>query len=478
MNGSPTPAQTPPDPPAAVRGPEPGWKVLLALLCLLLSLTLWRSELVASLERPSVGDALSLRQLELAALVGEVIPPGWRPALVGAQPRIALRDELQRQVEADDPPAPALRRLELALLERAGDDPAAARRLAELQGMVDLPRRPLVQALITGNRLEGPSLQALLAPWQPPLMLRQLGCEQLLLPSGDADGTRCPAQAQPGRLLLKLLGVNGLPLLLLLVGTGLLLREAWRQWRIRPPAPPLVGPPFSPVEVTLLLAGGFVLLGEVLMPQLVQLPLQRGLAALALGDSLAQGLQVVGLYGGLMLAPLAILAALLAGAGPPPPGGWLQWHWRPVATALGQALATMLMVLPLVALAGWLIQRIWGDPGGSNPLLELVLTSADPGALICFGLTATVLAPLFEETLFRGVLLPVVGRRLGGTWAVLISASVFAVAHLSLGELVPLFLLGCGLGWLRWRSGRLAAPVLMHALWNGLTFLNLLFLAD
>jgi len=242
LNGSPTPAQTPPDPPAAVRGPEPGWKVLLALLCLLLSLTLWRSELVASLERPSVGDALSLRQLELAALVGEVIPPGWRPALVGAQPRIALRDELQRQVEADDPPAPALRRLELALLERAGDDPAAARRLAELQGMVDLPRRPLVQALITGNRLEGPSLQALLAPWQPPLMLRQLGCEQLLLPSGDADGTRCPAQAQPGRLLLKLLGVNGLPLLLLLVGTGLLLREAWRQWRIRPPAPPLVLP--------------------------------------------------------------------------------------------------------------------------------------------------------------------------------------------------------------------------------------------
>ena len=143
-----------------------------------------------------------------------------------------------------------------------------------------------------------------------------------------------------------------------------------------------------------------------------------------------------------------------------------------------QALGTVLMVLPAVALSGWLIERIWGDPGGSNPLLDLVLTSADPIALACFALTAIVLAPLFEETIFRGVLLPVVGRSLGGVVAVVVSAAVFAVAHLSLGELVPLFLLGIGLGWLRWRSGRLASSVIMHGLWNALTFTNLLLLAD
>jgi uncharacterized protein len=37
--------------------------------------------------------------------------------------------------------------------------------------------------------------------------------------------------------------------------------------------------------------------------------------------------------------------------------------------------------------------------------------------------------------------------------------------------------LGLGLGWLRLQSGRLAASVLMHGLWNGLTFANLLLLA-
>jgi hypothetical protein len=187
-------------------------------------------------------------------------------------------------------------------------------------------------------------------------------------------------------------------------------------------------------------------------------------------------LQVLLLYLGLMVAPLLILAWMLPSSGRPQ-GGWLQWHLRPPASAIGAAVASMLMILPLVALSGWLVERLWGDAGGSNPLLDLVLTSGDPWALLCFGVTAIVLAPLFEETLFRGVLLPVAGRHLGGVQAVVVSAAVFAAAHLSLGELVPLFVLALGLGWLRWSTGRLLPCVLMHALWNGLTFLNLLLLA-
>ena len=51
-------------------------------------------------------------------------------------------------------------------------------------------------------------------------------------------------------------------------------------------------------------------------------------------------------------------------------------------------------------------------PGGSNPLLELVLGSRDPLALALLALTAVVLAPLFEETIFRGALLPVLALSL------------------------------------------------------------------
>jgi membrane protease YdiL (CAAX protease family) len=176
-----------------------------------------------------------------------------------------------------------------------------------------------------------------------------------------------------------------------------------------------------------------------------------------------------------MAGPLVILALMLRGQGDAA-GMPLQFRWPPLSRSLRQALKGLLMVLPLVSLVGWLQGELWGDPGGSNPLLELVLNSHNVPALTCFGITAIVLAPVFEETIFRGALLPVAARKLGSTGGILLSAAVFAVAHLSLGELLPLLVLGIGLGWLRLQSGRLGSCVLMHALWNALTFANLVLL--
>jgi membrane protease YdiL (CAAX protease family) len=459
-------------------GPGPGapaWKRTLAVLALLLSAWLWIAGLADSLGRPSVVDSLSLRQLELAALAAEALPSELQPALTGDDPRAELTKELARQIQAAPPPAPAAQRLELLLLRRGqGADPAAQEQeLSTLQEQVNPERRPLLAALLEGRRRPPAEQSRLLEPWRPSTMLRQLACEQLGGPQGA-----CPAGRDAARLLLLLVGVSVVPVVLVLLGVALLLQRLWLQLRgVAPAPPPLQGPPLSAVDATLLIAGGFVVLGEVVMPELLQVLLTVGLKALAVPPALAQGLQVLLLYLGLMAAPLLILAAMLP-RGARPEGGWLQWQARPLATALGQALAAVLMVLPLVALSGWLVERIWGDPGGSNPLLDLVLTSPDPRALLCFGLTAIVLAPLFEELLFRGVLLPVAARHLGGPAGVLVSAAVFAAAHLSLGELVPLFVLALGLGWLRWSSGRLLPCVLMHALWNGLTFLNLVLLAQ
>ena len=463
---------TPPVPPGEQR-PAAGWKLLLALLSLSLSLLIWINGLVDSLQRPSVGDALLLRQLELTALAAEAVGDAPQASLFGADPRGELVRALRERHGTDPLPAPASERLELALLQRGSDPDGVAGRLADLSEMVDAPRRPLLLALVAGQPLE-PSLQlALLEPWRPSPMLRQLVCEQL-----SSSAAACPALSDAPRLLLQWAVVTLLPLPLLLVGVLLLLRQLWLAVRGRlTPAPPLVGPPLDLVEVCLLIAGGFVLIGEVLLPQLLQAPLVGVLAVLPLGAPLEQGLQVLFLYLLLMSAPLAILTAMLLGRGSPPPGGWLQWRWRPLPSALIRAVATVLMVLPAVALSGWLIERLWPDAGGSNPLLDLVLTNPDPLALVCLAFTATVLAPLFEEMLFRGVLLPVLARRLGALPAVLASAALFALAHLSLTELVPLLVLGIGLGWLRWRSGRLGASVLMHSLWNGLTFVNLLVLA-
>jgi len=459
----------------------------LALISLVLSGVLWLSGLVDSLQRPSVGNDLELRQQELAALAAPGLPPSLGRALAGEHPLETLRLGLEKQLaDRSLPPAPA-QQLQLALLQlQAGEPGQASERLQNLDQQVPPAQRRLLQLLRAPAAQGAPGagqVDQLLEGWRASPLTRQLVCQAL----GGA-GPSCVDVPAQRAAIWRLLGTTLAPVLLMLVGTALLLRELARRWLGKGKgagsgagslvgSPPLQAPPLSLAQATLLIAGGFVVLGELVVPLLLVPLLQGLLSPLAAEPALQQGLLVIALYLGLMAAPLLLLWSQLRPHGQPPAGGWLQWHWRPLGSALRRALAQLLMVLPLVALVSWLLERLVGDPGGSNPLLELVLNSANPLALLCFALTAMVLAPLFEETLFRGVLLPVLAERWGGFAAVLISALVFGIAHLSLGELPPLFVLGLGLGWLRLQSGRLAASVLMHGLWNGLTFANLLLLA-
>ncbi|MEB3258238.1 MAG: type II CAAX endopeptidase family protein [Cyanobacteriota bacterium] len=452
------------------------WKGLLALVALCLSGLIWISGLQDSLSRPSVVSALELRQLELTVLTAEVLPPSFRPLLVGEDPRDSLVKVLEQQSKDPSIPPSASRRLELTLLQRSQGNPPSttkASALDDLATQVDPSRRPLLVALQGATSVSPAQQQVLLAPWGKGSLIAQLGCEQL-----GGPASTCPAQRQAPWLIGRFLALTVLPALLMVAGVVLLGRQLWllQRGRLASP-PPLVAPPLSLVDVTLVIAGGFVLLGEVLLPALTQGGLHRLLSHWTLPGDTRQGIDVLGSYLTLALAPLGILALFLARHPNPPRGGWLQWGWRPFSAVVVPALHGFLMVIPLVALATWMLQQVWTDPGGSNPLLEMVLASSNGLALLAFALTAVVFAPLFEETLFRGVLLPVLSRHMGGLAAVGISALLFALAHLSLGELVPLSVLGMGLGLLRWRSGRLGAAVCLHALWNGLTFLNLLLLA-
>jgi hypothetical protein len=111
-----------------------GWKPLLALISLALSGLLWLNGLAESLSRPSVGGDVNLRQLELASLARQELPPGLGPLLAGADPdralQQALADSLNSSAEAGRRPAADLR-LELALLQRRRGDLNASRSLLQ-----------------------------------------------------------------------------------------------------------------------------------------------------------------------------------------------------------------------------------------------------------------------------------------------------------------------------------------------------------
>ena len=407
--------------------------MLLAALSLLLAGVIWLSGLVDSLSRPSVSPSLTLQQQELSLLAQPALPPSLQPVLLGEDPRDALLQALQAITPADRSDR---QQLLLGLLQ-------------EDQGALELENR-----------------------WPNDPLIQRLICErQRLSVDGCIDADVASAAAWR-------LAVSGLlPLLTVLVGSLLLLVQIIRALRGRlQPWPAMEGPGLSLIDLVLLVAGGFVVISAVGVP-LVALPLVASVTA-GLESPRREAVTVVINYSVMALPSLLILWRQLNALprDQAPQGGWLQWRLRPWPGAISSAVAGWLMVTPVVVVTGWLLVRLVGDPGGSNPLLELVLGSKDPLALFLLGWTAVVLAPLFEETIFRGALLPVLAKRWGTAGGVVLSALLFAMAHISIGELAPLTVLGVGLALLRVSTGRLLPSVLMHALWNAITFLNLLVL--
>lgn len=79
-------------------------------------------------------------------------------------------------------------------------------------------------------------------------------------------------------------------------------------------------------------------------------------------------------------------------------------------------------------------------------------------------------APVSEELLFRGFLLPALTKsRLGFVGAALLSTAIWTLLHFSysLNGLVEVFLVGLVFCWLMWRYASLWLVMVLHALYNG-----------
>ncbi|BAT74519.1 hypothetical protein VIGAN_01220500 [Vigna angularis var. angularis] len=87
-----------------------------------------------------------------------------------------------------------------------------------------------------------------------------------------------------------------------------------------------------------------------------------------------------------------------------------------------------------------------------------------------------VLAPLLEETVFRVFFMTSLTKWVPTPVAVIISATVFALAHLTPGEFPQLFVLGTALGFSYAQTHNLLTPITIHAFWNSGVILFLTFL--
>jgi hypothetical protein len=179
---------------------------------------------------------------------------------------------------------------------------------------------------------------------------------------------------------------------------------------------------------------------------------------------------------------------------------------------LYNSLSYAFVFCPLIALSTWVILRRhrrglrelgirWEDPGrtlamggvggvvslaASYGFLFLILavlylilgrmpetvtsqssTSLGGMELILAAAVVVVLAPVFEEIFFRGLLYPALRSRMGAVPAVILDGFIFGVLHFQALFMLSLVAVGVILAYLYEKSGSLLTPMLTHALYNG-----------
>ena len=87
--------------------------------------------------------------------------------------------------------------------------------------------------------------------------------------------------------------------------------------------------------------------------------------------------------------------------------------------------------------------------------------------------TVVVMAPLFEEVIFRGVLLESTRAKYGVMAAWLVSSAVFGIVHVHPTVAVNAFAIGLVLGFVYMRTDSLWSTIILHAVNNGIAYLAL-----
>jgi len=299
----------------------------------------------------------------------------------------------------------------------------------------------------------------------------------LLSKKFEFDDSSLITKSFSNKMFLKILAIRLIPLLTILLGSILSLKILFTAISLKKLGWKEIKPlDLELVDMVLLIAGGFVVLGEVVSP-LFSISLVE-LFSRNISTDLSQSLKIFFGYIFMAIPPLLIVYYQIKSL-----NGefafkkdYFQFNFLSIKDATIQGIKGWLAIVPFVLLVSLIMNSLIEKQNGSNPLLEIVLNNNNYLSFILLFVTTTLLAPLFEEIIFRGILLPTLSRDFGIILGIIVSAFIFALAHLSLGEMPPLFVLGVGLGITRIASGSLLSSVIMHSFWNGLTFFNLFLL--
>ncbi len=154
---------------------------------------------------------------------------------------------------------------------------------------------------------------------------------------------------------------------------------------------------------------------------------------------------------------------------------------RPALTDIGYATMGIVIYFVLFVIAIVAVQQILPINTDQEQALGFE-RNASGAALILAFIGLVILPPLAEELIFRGFFYGTLrGYRLSAAWSIFITSAIFGALHLfgaADGKLLWIafldtFILSIILCYLREKTGAIWASVLVHALKNGVVFVNL-----
>jgi membrane protease YdiL (CAAX protease family) len=133
-------------------------------------------------------------------------------------------------------------------------------------------------------------------------------------------------------------------------------------------------------------------------------------------------------------------------------------------SALGLVVVSLFAIFVFNALYGLLLMQFgWESQPDMTPLLRRL---SSPWPLF---VAVVLVAPLAEETFFRGFVFGGLRARYDWRTAAAISSALFAAVHLQLLFFIPAFVFGFVFAWLYQRSGSIWPGMILHALVNGIS---------
>lgn len=109
------------------------------------------------------------------------------------------------------------------------------------------------------------------------------------------------------------------------------------------------------------------------------------------------------------------------------------------------------------------------------PMLNLDEVQPSFLVYVLFFINICILAPIYEEMLFRGILLRRFTLRWSPQKSIIISSLIFGVIHLNPINVVFAFALGCVLGYAYLKTKNIVIPMLLHSFNNFLAYLQFVY---